>query len=99
MEHSITFAPEVIGRFGSFPITNTLLMTWWISLFLIIVGFLATRKLALVPRSTLQNVVEVVVEGVSNLTTDLAHSRAKSFLPILLTFFLFIIVSNWFGLL
>lgn len=93
----VVLAAEKIGQIAGLPITNTLLVSWLVMGFLIILSFLATRKMALVP-SGLQNVIELVIESVYNLGEDIAHSRVKTFFPIVMTFFLFILVGNWFGL-
>lgn len=94
----ITLAAETIGHFGPLPITNTLLVTWMASFLLIVLAYFSSRKLSLVP-SGIQNVVELVLEGAYQMTEELAHSKAKTIFPIVMTFFLFIITSNWLGLL
>jgi F-type H+-transporting ATPase subunit a len=94
----IALSAETIGHIGSFPVTNSVLVTWLTTLILITVAFLTTRKVALVP-SGLQNVMEFVIEFAYNLTEELAHSKTKVFFPFIMTFFLFIITANWLGLL
>ncbi len=95
--HEIVLAPEKLTSIGPLPVTNTMLVSWLVMLFIIVVSFLATRKMSLVPTG-LQNVVESLVEGIYNLTEDLAHEKTKTFFPFVGTFFLFILVANWFGL-
>lgn len=97
MEHGIVLQPEVIGHIGQLPLTNTLLVSWLVVAFLAVVGILSTRKVQLVP-SGLQNFMEFIIEAGFNTTADLAHSKAKIFFPIIMTFFLFIITANWLGL-
>ncbi len=104
MEHEIVLAPEIIGHIGQLPITNTLLVTWIVMGFLILMSYLTTRKLAAIP-SGLQNFFEMIIETGYQTVEDLAHSKqssssnkAKVFFPIVMTFFLFIITANWFGL-
>ncbi|MBI2021710.1 F0F1 ATP synthase subunit A [Candidatus Daviesbacteria bacterium] len=98
MEHEIVLAPEVIGFINNFPITNTLLVSWLVMVVLIVVSYLATRKVQLVPGG-LQNFFEMIVEGGYSMVEDLSHSKAKVFFPFVMTFFLFIITANWLGLL
>ncbi len=98
MEHSIVLAPEVLGHWGILPITNTLLVSWVVMAFLIVVGFLAGRNVKLVPAG-FQNLMELVIENIYNTTEELAHSKTKFIFPFVATFFLYIIVANWFGLL
>lgn len=97
MEHHIVLAAETIGNIGPLPITNTILVTWVVAVFLILISVLATRKVSLVP-SGLQNFMELIVETGYTTVEDMAHSKAKVIFPIVMTFFLFIITANWFGL-
>lgn len=99
MEHGVVLAPEVIGHIGNFPITNTLLVSWMVMAVLVGLAYLVRSRLALVPTSNLQNISEIVIEGLYGLTSDLAHSKAKTIFPIVMTFFLLIMAANWFGLL
>ncbi|MFA5933310.1 MAG: F0F1 ATP synthase subunit A [Microgenomates group bacterium] len=88
---------ETIGHIGSFHVTNSILVTWIITLILSISAFFATRSMQKVP-SGLQNFYEMIIEAAYGVIEDLAHSRAKVFFPYLMTFFLFIITANWLGL-
>src|SRR3972149_4419700 len=94
----IELAAETIGHLGPLPITNTILVTWMTTALLTILAIISTRKVQLIP-SGLQNVFELVIETGYQMTSDLAHSKAKVFFPYLMTFFLFIITANWLGLL
>lgn len=98
MEHAIVLKPEVIGQIGILPITNTLLVSWIVIVILTVVSILTTWRLKAIP-SGLQNFMEMIIEGGYGLVEDLAHSRAKVFFPFVMTFFLFIIIANWVGLL
>ncbi len=95
--HEIVLAPETLFNIGPLPVTNTLFVSWIVMAFLITLAILSTRKIKAVP-SGLQNFVEAIIEPAYNLVTDLAHSKAKVFFPFLMTFFLFIVTANWFGL-
>lgn len=97
MENTIVLAPEAIAHIGQFPITNTMLVSWGVMFFLIIISLLATRKVQLVP-SGLQNFFEMIIEFAYQTVEDLAASKAKIIFPIVMTFFLFIITANWLGL-
>lgn len=91
-------AEEVFQLFG-FPITNTLIASWLAMLVLILLSYFGTRHMKLVP-SGLQNLLEMVVEGFFGLVEDVAGARwARKFFPIVMTIFLFVIVSNWMGIL
>ncbi|MBI2196725.1 F0F1 ATP synthase subunit A [Candidatus Daviesbacteria bacterium] len=99
MENAIVLPPEILGYFKNFPITNTLLVSWITMAVLIIISVLATWKVRLVP-SGLQNLFEMIIDFGHTTVSDLAgDKKAKVFFPIVMTFFLFILFSNWIGLL
>jgi F-type H+-transporting ATPase subunit a len=79
-------------------IPNTIIASWVTMAVLVLVSILATRNMQLVPGG-LQNLVEMVIEMLHNFFEGMAGQRARQFFPIVATFFLFIIVSNWMGLL
>jgi F-type H+-transporting ATPase subunit a len=83
---------------GGIPVTNTVVAAWLSILVLVVIGVLATRNMRLVP-SGLQNLVEYAIEGLASLCEQVAGARARSFLPLVGTLFLFILVSNWMGIL
>jgi len=95
--HHIVLAPETLTHFGPLPITNTLITSWMVMAIIIGLSILATKNMKRIP-SAMQNFFELVIEGMHNLTKDLAHEKAKYFFPFIMTFFLFIVVANWFGL-
>lgn len=98
---SVAVQPEVLFEleFGSFtfPVSNTLFTTWLVMLLILLFAFFATRKMELVP-SGLQNVMELIVEMWDGLGHNVAGARGRKFLPIVLTIFIFVLFSNWLGL-
>ena len=94
----ISMAAEPLFHIGSFTITNSLFTTWIGMLVLILLSWLATRRMQLVPTG-LQNVVETAVEIFYNgIAKARAGKQASLFLPLAGTFFFFILLSNWMGL-
>lgn len=93
----IEIAAETVFKIGSFPVTNSVLVTWSTTAILSTAALVATRKVQMVP-SGIQNFFEFVIEAGYGMMEDLAHSKAKVFFPFLMTFFLFIITANWLGL-
>ncbi|QQG40502.1 MAG: F0F1 ATP synthase subunit A [Candidatus Levyibacteriota bacterium] len=93
-----SFAPEVITHIGSFPITNTILNTLLIDSFLIGTTYAVTKKITMLP-SKLQNAGEMLLETFYDMTASIAGERTKQIFPYFMTFFLFILVANWSGLL
>jgi len=94
MEISLT--PEIIFHIGSFPVTNSFLMTLIISALIIIASFVLKNNLKLIPKG-FQNIFEYVVEAFLNLIDSVTQDKeqSKKFFPIVVTIFLFVILSNW----
>ena len=85
--------------FPGFQITNTMLATWLTILILVSVSYFATRRIKDVPTG-LQNIVEVFVEFFIDLCESIAGpEKARRFLPLVMTIFLFIMIANWTGIL
>ncbi len=95
----ISLAAEHIFTIFGFPITNTLLMSWIAMATLVIISVFATRKLKLIPKG-LQNFVESIVELILGFITQITEDRKQSekFFPLVTTIFIFILFSNWLGL-
>src|SRR3989344_9004398 len=98
MDAHVALAAEKLFSIGPFPVTNSILTTWIVTLLLIAFAFFATKKIEAVPK-TLQNIAEAMVESFQDLVSSVAGEKTKVFLPIITTFFFFIIVGHFFGLL
>jgi F-type H+-transporting ATPase subunit a len=93
----IVLKPEVIGHIGNLAVTNTLFTSWIVTLILLAVGIAAGSRVKLVP-SGLQNFMESILEFFYGTVEDLAGNKTKVLFPIVMTFFLYIIVGNYLGL-
>jgi len=95
----IEIAAEKITSFLGLPITNALLMSWLVVFLLIVFSLMLSKKISLVP-DALQNIWEVLIEGVLGLMTNIFGSReeAEKYLPMVATIFLFVLTSNWLGI-
>ena len=67
--------------------------TWLVMAILLVVSFLASRSLTLVP-SGVQNLMEAVVTGIGGLIEETMGEEGKAYFPLIATFALFILVSN-----
>jgi F-type H+-transporting ATPase subunit a len=95
----IVLKPQVLFQIGFFPVTNTIFVSWIVVLTLVVISFIISKTVKLVPGG-LQNIVEIIIEtGYSQVESLAGVARAKVFFPIVMTFFLFIFVGNWLGLL
>lgn len=93
---NISLAAEPIFKIGGFNVTNSLLVSWVVLLFLVFVGVKIKRGLKLVPHG-LQNIIEYVFEFLLGLFDSVTQNReqSKKFFPLVTTIFLFVILVNW----
>lgn len=94
---SVAVAPEIIFHIGTIGISNTLFTTWIVMILVLLFAFFATRKMTLVPNG-LQNVFEMIVEMWDGLGRNVAGERSKMFFPFVTTIFIFVLFSNYLGL-
>jgi F-type H+-transporting ATPase subunit a len=91
------YAVEV-GHIGPLPITNSMVVTWVVALGLIIASRLATRNIQQVP-SGFQNFWEWLVESLYEFLEGIIGSElVKKTFWFFATIFIFILFTNWFGL-
>ena len=97
----VSINAETLFTIGGVNITNSLLTSLIVSGLIIFFAILVRIKLKPTSKPTgLQNFAEWLVESLYNLTYSVAGSVKKSrlFFPFIATFFLFIILNNWLGL-
>lgn len=94
----VALAAEKLFQIGPLPITNSLITTWLVVAILVSFAYVATRNVKPVP-TKLQNVAEFLVESLHNMVESIAGEKTKIFFPIVASFFFFIIVGNYLGLL
>lgn len=96
----ISIAAEQLFLLGALPVTNALLIGAIVSVFLIFLTQRALSRWSEVPRGA-QNLLEIVFDGILNLLEGIMQDRsmARKFFPLIATIFLFILFSNWAGLL
>ena len=102
VQHEATLFAEPIAHFGSFTITNSLIMSWLTVAILVTFFIYVGKKLKKTtgkPKG-LQNIFEIVLEQAINLADTVTGDRKKTekFLPMVLALFLFILINNWLGL-
>lgn len=96
-----TLASETIAHIGSFSLRNSMLMGWIAMAVLIVSALVLRRKgVKLVPRG-FQNFVEVIIGGLFDFfnTVTQDEKQTRRFFPIVATIFIFVITSNWMGIL
>jgi F-type H+-transporting ATPase subunit a len=100
IQHESTLFAEPIYQVGGFSVTNSLFNSWLVVLIIIAVFWSLRKKISLVPKG-FQNILEMAVEWFLGVFDSVTGSRAKSvkFFPLVFSFFIFILLSNWMGLL
>lgn len=95
----ISLAAEKIIEVGPVAVTNTMLVSWIVILFLVIIAYFVRKNMKAVP-GKLQNIAEFVIEAILGMIENVTGSRKKAekMLPLIATFFIFIITANWMGL-
>jgi len=76
---------------------DTLMMTWLTMGIVIMLAILATRRIELIPRGW-QNLLEIAVFTLLEQIEATMGAKGKRLAPLIITLFLFILISNWLGL-
>jgi F-type H+-transporting ATPase subunit a len=97
-EHGLSPKAVEIARPFNFPITNSMVVSWIVALGLIVFAQFATRKMKQVPGGA-QNFLEWLVEGLYKFMVGIIgpHLAERTFW-FFATIFIFILASNWVGL-
>jgi F-type H+-transporting ATPase subunit a len=95
MEPLIFLHSNVLNHYG---INTTIVFSTWFVVFLLaILSFLATRNLQVYP-GRMQNVMEVIIDGLHALLIDTMGEHGKKFFPLIATLGLFILTANLIGI-
>jgi F-type H+-transporting ATPase subunit a len=96
---NISLRAEDVFHIGNFPVTNATLLAFIVLVIITILSITLRKKLAMIP-GMLQNVAEVMLEGALDIMDTVLGNRKTSekYLPIVFTIFLFVLFSNWMGL-
>lgn len=95
----IEIAAEKLFHIGGFDITNTLITSWVVVALLVAAAVVVHKRLTIVPGG-LQNVFEFFIEQLISLMQGVLASRAtaEKYFPVVGTVFIFILTSNWLGI-
>ena len=97
-EHGLSQKAVEIARPFGFPVTNSMVVTWIVTIGLIVFAQLATRNMKHVPEGA-QNLLEWLVESLYGFLEGLLGAQlAKKTFWFFATVFIFILASNWLGL-
>jgi len=71
---------------------------WIVMIVIVLLAVLLSLRVESIP-SRAQNALEYVYEGMANFATSLGGPNARRYVPVFVAFFIFILLSNWSGLL
>jgi F0F1-type ATP synthase membrane subunit a len=95
----IVVPPEKLWTVGPLNITSTLMAAWGAMVIIISVAWLCTRNISLIPgrgQSLMEGLVGFLMDQAEQIAGE---HKARVFFPIIATFFIFILIANWFALL
>ena len=97
-EDGVSAKAEQLFHLGPVPVTNAMATSWFVTLLLILLVRWLVGKPQIIP-SRGQAVVEGLVEGLRGIFEPIVGRRAMPVaFPLLVCFFVFILVHNWSGL-
>lgn len=99
----ISIAAEPVFHIGEFPVTNSLITTYVVMglLFLMALSVVASPTVVLPSGTKIKKapaIIEIIVGGFYNFIKPILGKRIDSLFPLIFTFFLFILIGNWIGL-
>ena len=96
---AIIVAPETVFHAGSLGITNTMFTSWFVVAILVLLALTVGPRVSVVP-SGFSGAIEAGVEAFYNIVVQVAgEENGRRFFPLAATIFIFILTSNYFGLL
>jgi len=95
----VTLPSEVLFEVAGFPITNTLIASWLSIIVLMVLFYVCTRKMKLIP-GKLQNLAEMAVEALLSFVKSVAGEKhARLLFPVVATIFIYVITNAYLALL
>jgi F-type H+-transporting ATPase subunit a len=92
-------AATTFFQIGPLPVTSSMIAVWGVAALIVAILSLGTRRMALVPNGA-QNLVETAVEAVQGMVTGLLDPKVVRWaFPLIATYFIFILLSNFVDLL
>jgi F-type H+-transporting ATPase subunit a len=90
----ISLAGQILFHIGSFPVTNTILTSWIVTVIILISGVTVGISFKKLP-SSVQQAWEMIYEYLEDLAVSIAGKRGKDYVPLSITFFIYILLNNW----
>jgi F-type H+-transporting ATPase subunit a len=93
----VSLSAQKLGDVGGIPLTNTVVTTWLVVGALVLAAMFASKRIRLIP-GRFQTLLETIFEFVYDYVAETLGSRemARTFFPLLMTIFIFVLALNWF---
>ncbi|KKW32568.1 MAG: ATP synthase subunit a [Candidatus Uhrbacteria bacterium GW2011_GWA2_53_10] len=93
-------ASETLGHIGAFELRNTLVMAWFVMIFLFSMAALTWASGYKQIPGRFQSFMEMIVGGLFNFFRDVVQDEnlAKKAFPLVGTIFIFLVTANWMGI-
>jgi F-type H+-transporting ATPase subunit a len=86
---------QIVWHWGIVTVNATIVFTWVVMLLLSVGAWVITRRLTASTQLPLgQNLLEVIVVGISDQIDDISHQEQGTYLPFIGTLFLFVAAAN-----
>ena len=96
--HFSLFGDAVARPLGEFVLTNSMVIMFVIMALMVVIGLATRAGIGLIP-GPLQSIVEVTYDQLSEASRNTLGRFTDPRLPLLVAFFTFILLANWFSLL
>lgn len=95
---TVELPAEPVAHIGHFSVTNTLIASWFTIIVLVVLSFILTRKMQLIPGKR-QAMAEAIVEGLLSFVESVAGKKQSRMLfPGVATIFLYVISNAYLAL-
>ena len=95
----ISIKPEVVFHLFDFPVTNSLLTATIVVFVFFFVALRYYREASSNKKTGFYYFFQFIIKSIYSLFESVLGEKTKYFFPLLFSFFMFIILQNWFGLL
>ena len=94
----IIVKPEHVFDLGPIGVTNTMFTSWCVVALLVVTSYFVGKNVSVVP-SGFSGAIEAFVSGFYGIVESVAGDNARKFFWVVATIFLYVLTSNYFGLL
>ena len=95
---TVDLPAEPVAHIGHFSVTNTLIASWFTNIVLVVLSFILTRKMQVIPGKR-QAMAEAIVEGLLSFVESVAgRKQARMLFPGVATIFLYVISNAYLAL-